>query len=572
METETASNHIGAWLHDHVAADPNAAAIAEHGEADTTGESGDPWRHVRAGDLVDDVERIASGLIELGVEPGEPVIILAPTSADWTRLDLALMSIGAITVPIYPGSDTDQCQIILERTGARRAFVASDEADELRSIDDDLDVRPIDEVRELRSAGRVDGTAHANRSVDPDQVATIVFTSGTTGDPKGVPLTHRQMLWTADAAAQHLHETLGPRHSTLLFLPLAHIFARAVVLAALHARVEIGYARSIDDVPEDLRSYRPTFLLAVPRMLERVIAGGRAKATGWRRPVFDWSLATARQRSRSGQSGPLATARYRIADRLVLRQLRDGLGGRVEVVVSGGARLDPEIAHVLAGLGISVLEGYGLTETTGPITVGRPGDWRIGTVGTAFPGASVRIDDGEVLVRAPSVTAGYLTSSSTSLDDLERPGDTFDGDWFRTGDQGEIDDDGHLVISGRATDMLVTDVGEKVAPVPLEDALTAHSEISQAMVLGDDRPFVAALVVGDESAADDPEALERTVERAIDEINADAPRHEQIREFRILDRPFEESRGELTPTMKLKREVILDHFSDEVDSMYADAD
>lgn len=557
---------IAVWLAERVSSRGATTALVVH--------DGERWSGIAAEDLVDGVRSLAAGLVQSGLRMGDRVAVMASTSAPWTRLDLAVMAAGGVTVPLHETSSDAICRSVLDRVGARLAFAGDDEQiDRLRQIGGDLRVRALDdETLDALAAGA--GAEHHDeierRQIGPDTVATIVFTSGTTGEPKGVPLTHRQLVWTARQTAKQLEGALGPGQSTLLFLPLAHIFARVVVLAALEAGVELAYGRSIEDVPEDLRSYRPTFLLAVPRMLERVIAGARREATGWKLPVFDWAMRSARRWSESDDPGPVLRARHRLADRLVLATLRDGLGGRIRYVVSGGARLDPGLAHTITGAGLTVLEGYGLTETTAPVSLNRPSAPRIGTVGPPIPGVTLRIaGDGEVVAGGPNVTQGYLADDPTGPDDTVRPEDDFDGDWFRTGDQGHITPDGCLVVTGRFKETIVTDGGKNVEPVPLEDALTEHPAVAQAMAVGDDRPFIGALVVLDEDAPDDPEEQQRTVQAAVDAVNAKVSDEMTIGRFHIVDRAFTEEDEELTPTMKLRRERIIEHFADDVEELYA---
>lgn len=551
--------------------------VATRGETDAvTVHDGDGWVGVGAEQLVRDVRSLSAGLIGAGLEVGDRVVVMAPTSAEWTLVDLAVMCAGGIVVPVYDSSSEAQCRAVVTRAGPRFAFGATDEhIERLRLVGGDISTWKLDRVTidEITARGEDHHRAALDeRDIGADSIATIVFTSGTTGDPKGVPLTHHQLVWTARQTAHHLDGALGPDQSTLLFLPLAHIFARVVVFAALEAGVEIGYGRSIDDVPEDLRTYRPTFLLAVPRMLDRVVSGARQRAIGWRRPVFDWAMRTARAWSAAESPGPLLRLRHRLADRLVLSTVRDGLGGRVRFAVSGGARLAPALGHAIAGTGITVLEGYGLTETTAPVSVNRPFDPGIGTAGVPIPGVTVRIsDDGEILVRGPSVTAGYLNDEPTGPDDTVRPDDDFDGDWFRTGDEGLITSDGRLVVAGRVKDVIVTDGGKNVAPAPLEDALTEHPMVAQAIVVGDERPFVAALVVLADDAPDDPDEQRRLAQRAVDTANDAMAEQESIRRFRIVDRPFSEDDDELTPTLKLRRERITEHFADDIEALYAQA-
>lgn len=564
---EVAERSVAEWLAGRAAERPESSAVAVH--------DGDGWTRTTIADLERDVRALAAGLIAAGLELGDRVVVMGPTSVSWTRLDLAVMSAGGITVPLYESSSESHCRAVVDRVSPRLAFAIGDTApDRLRAVVGEVEVHRLDDdtLDEIADrAGEQHRRALDDRELTPETVATIVFTSGTTGDPKGVPLTHHQLVWTARQASGQLEDALGPDETTLLFLPLAHIFARVVVLAALEAGVELGYARSIDDVPDDLRSYRPTFLLAVPRLLDRVIDGARRQATGWKRPVFDWSMRTARARAEADRAGPVLRLRHRIADRLVLSTLREGLGGRVRYIVSGGARLDPSLGHLLMGAGLTVLEGYGLTETTAPVSVNRPSDPRIGTVGPPLPGVTVRIsDDDEILVRGPSVTAGYLGDDPSRPDLTTRPDDDFTDEWFRTGDQGRISADGHLVVTGRAKELIVTDGGEAVAPAPIEDALTSHPAIAQAMVVGDDRPFVGALVVVDDDGPGAADERRRAVESAIESANSELSEG-LVRGFRILDRPFSEEDEELTPTLKLRRETILEHFADDVDALYESA-
>ncbi|TVR22661.1 MAG: long-chain fatty acid--CoA ligase [Ilumatobacter sp.] len=545
---------------------------------------GDQFRALDWDRVVDDVMRLAEGLIGAGVGIGDRVVVIGPTSYEWTRVDLAVMSVGGMTVPVYDSASPDQCRAIVERTEPRLAFAATDDhVGMIHDIDSDLSVHRLDPdaLDDLAAHDESTGAEleHRLEQIDGSSIATIVFTSGTTGEPKGAPLTHHQLLWTARQTTHQLDEALGPDASTLLFLPLAHIFARHVMFAALEAGVELCYGRSIDDVPDDLRITRPTFLLVVPRMLERVIGGARKRSAGWRRPIFDMSIDAARAFSKAQNPGLLLRLRHRIADRLVLRKLREGLGGRVQYVVSGGARLDPELAHTISGAGITVLEGYGLTETTAPVSVDSPKEPSIGTVGFPLPGLRVRITgDHEIQVCGPSVIEGYLgqianddDASSTNPVTTVRPDDDFDGAWFRTGDQGEFTEDGRLVVKGRAKEVIVTDGGEMVAPAPIEDALRGQPGISQAMVVGDDRPHVAALLSLDDEAPTDDERR-AFVEAAVGRVNSSLSRHEAVRQFRIVDRDFTEAEGELTPTMKLKRDAIEEHFADDIAAMYDEAD
>ena len=418
----------------------------------------------------------------------------------------------------------------------------------------------------------------------PQSVATLIYTSGTTGRPKGCMLTHGNFMFELGVATGILDELFElDDASTLLFLPLAHVFARIIQIGSVQSRVRLGHSADIKNLVDDLAVFQPTFILAVPRVFEKVFntASQRAVADG-RGKIFDVAVNTAvaysQAQDRSGP-GPLLRARHRLFDRLVYSKLRAALGGRTQYAVSGGAPLGERLAHFFRGIGLPVLEGYGLTETTAALTVNLPGAQRIGTVGKPIPGTSVRVaDDGELQFRGGQVFVGYLGNDEATAAAVDAEG------WFSTGDVGEIDDDGFVRITGRKKEILVTAGGKNVAPAVLEDRIRAHPLVSQCMVVGDGRPFVAALVTIDPEALPawreshgktgdlatltrDPDLLAE-VQTAIDDANAAVSRAEAIRKFAILPVDWTEETGELTPTLKLRRTVVMRAFHDEVETLY----
>jgi long-chain acyl-CoA synthetase len=565
------ADHLLARLRSRAQDAPDAAALAV-----PAGDEG--WRDITWSELDWQVQRVAAGLIARGVAAGDRVAIMSPTRVEWTVADLAVLSAGAVTVPVYDTNSAEQCRQVLTDSGTELCFAASAElADRLAAagqqnvvVFDDGGLEELAEDGE--NSAQVDERIAALSLDDP---ATIVYTSGTTGDPKGCVLTHRNLAWTTRQIRAHLDDVLGSGGSLLHFLPLAHIFARAIQFVCLDAGLRLGYARSMDNLPTDLKSFRPTFLLGVPRVFEKFLETAKQQATGLRKPVFAFAESAGRAWAEAERPGPWARIRRGVADLLVYRQIRQALGGRVDYCVSGGAPLSREVALFFRAAGVPVLEGYGLTETTAPATVNTPTELRIGTVGRPLPGVEIRIDDGEVLVKGGNVFAGYHG----------RDDDDFDGEWFRTGDLGTLDDDGYLTLTDRKKELIVTATGKNVAPSPLEERVAGHDLVAQAMLVGDQEKFVAALVALDEERlreyADrhgldgDPadlrhdERIRDEVQRAIDEANQAVSRAESIREFVIVDRQFSEDEGELTPTLKLRRRDIAEHFADEIQSIYA---
>jgi long-chain acyl-CoA synthetase len=542
---------------------------------------GDEWGSLTWTDLVDRVRAVAGGLVAHGIEPGDRVAIMSPTRLEWLIADLAVLAAGAVSVPIYDTSSEGQCRIILANARPRLAFVATADLAELLGDAAPSDRRLEDLVvfddaglgRLARDASSADLTEVDRRvaAIRGEDLATIVYTSGTTGDPKGCELTHRNLVWTVRQCLLRLDDVLEDTDSTLLFLPLAHIFTRVVMYVALERGLHVGFARSLDHLPEDLRSFRPTFLLAVPRVFEKVFRTAQHQATGLKAPVFDLAVRTGEAWAQSPQRSPLLRVQHLVSDALVYAKLRAAVGGKVRFCVSGGAALNPRLARFFQTAGITILEGYGLTETSAPATMNTPTELRIGTVGRPIPGVSIRMaEDGELLVSGGNVFVGYHRNT-------EATDDAFVEGWFRTGDIGTIDEDGYVLITDRKKELIVTATGKNVAPVPLEQRIREHPLVANAMVVGDGRPFLGAIVAVDvdelrsSGLSLDDEEVRRQVQQAVDDANTAVSRAEAVRSFRLVGRDFSEHDDELTPTLKLRRRTILEHFADEIESIYVDS-
>jgi long-chain acyl-CoA synthetase len=565
--------------------DPDRPALAYR--------DGDRFRTWTLGGFLAEVDEVARGLVGLGIEPGQRVCVFSATRVEWAILDYAIWAAGAVTVPIYETSSAEQVEWIVSNSGAV-ALVAETEQmrDEYATVADQLPdcqhvvVLERDGLAAIKDAGRdVAGDAVAEReaAIGPDDLATIVYTSGTTGRPKGCRLTHHNLVFNVTAARVALEDVIQEGRSTLLFLPLAHIFSRLIQATCLRSGVVLGFASGIDQVQEELPMFRPTFLLGVPRVFEKVINGARRKAQeerkGW---IFDRAIDVAERSSREAEPDPWTRVQHRLFDRLVYAKLRDGVGGRVEYAVSGGTTLGERTGHRFRGLGIPVLEGYGSTETTAPAAVSRPDAVRIGWVGLPMPEVSIRIaDDGEIQVRGANVFTGYHDDPEATEEALDEEG------WFSTGDLGDLDDDGFLRIVGRKKETVVTAGGINVTPDVLEDRLRSHPLISQVVIVGDDQPFVGALIGldtdelptwaeehgrggADVSELADDDQLRSEIQSAVDDANDAVSRAESIREFRIIPEELSTEDGELTPTQKAKREVVEDRYGDLIEDIYAD--
>jgi len=543
--------------------------------------------------FVDEVESLGRGLIALGIAPGDRVAVHSATRLEFTLIDYAIWAVGAVTVPLYETSSPEQVAWILADSGAR--LIVCEDA-RLEAVYREVAGRApacervltIEEggLATLKGMGEPvapDEVRARAVATSQDAVATIVYTSGTTGNPKGCVLTHRNLLWDAVQvrAAGQTFFVVGSR--TLLFLPLAHIFARVIQVSCIRAGVTIGYSTGIPALSEELALFRPDFLLAVPRVFQKVFDGARLKAAeGGRERIFDLAAETAERYSRERQAGritPRTRAAHAVFDRLVYAKLRGALGGQVRFAISGGAALGERLGHFFNGIGVSVLEGYGLTETSAGATINRPDAQRIGTVGKPVPGASVRIaDDGEVELSGPHVFSGYFGDETATREAM-----TDDG-WFRSGDLGQLDGEGFLSITGRKKEIIVTAAGKNVAPNVLEDAVRAHPLVSQAVVVGDARPFVGALLTlepeafarwaeeqgrAGASVADltsDP-ALIAQLQLAVDAANARVSRAESIRAFRIVATDFTVG-VELSQKLSVKRHVVMERYAALIEDLY----
>ncbi len=559
---------------------------------------GGEWTDVTARQFRDEVVELAKGLVAEGIRPGERVCLMSRTRYEWTLCDYAIWSAGAVTVPIYETSSAEQARWIVTDSGASAVLVETAEHEKTvrAALDRGEAVKHLWQIdggalEDLRSAGEdLDGDLVEQRRREPgaDGLATIVYTSGTTGPPKGCELTHRNLLFDVrSATAGGLDDVFRiDDASTLLFLPLAHVFARVIQIGCLENGTRLGHSPDAKNVVPDLGAFKPRFVLSVPRVFEKIYNSAEQKAAvEGKGGIFARAAATAVSYSEAlDAGGPGAVLRLKHAafDKLVYAKLRQALGGRVVYAVSAGAPLGSWLGHFFRGIGLTVLEGYGLTETAGGITINTPNHMKVGTVGRPFPGTTVRIaDDGEILAKGAQVFRGYRSTSDA--DHLDEDG------WLRTGDIGTLDDEGFLRITGRKKELIVTASGKNVAPAVLEDRVRRHSLVSQCMVVGDERPYVAALVTIDEEAFEawkrqhgkpsggsvaelrqDPD-LEAEIQRAVDEANEAVSRAESIRRFRILPEDFTEESGHLTPTLKVKREAVARDFSGEIETLYTRA-
>jgi len=557
--------------------------------------SGAGWVDVTAVEFLAEVQAVAKGLVAAGIEAGDRVALISKTRYEWTLLDYAIWFAGAVTVPVYETSSSEQIAWILDDSAAK-AVVAegAEHLARIREVRDGLTalnhVWSFDDnaVGVLSSLGEdiTDEVLEKRRTTaTPLDLATLIYTSGTTGRPKGCMLTHGNFMFELGVAVdelERLFDTDGA--STLLFLPLAHVFARIIQVGCVKKRVRMGHSADIKNLVADLGVFQPTFILAVPRVFEKVFntASQNATADG-KGKIFNRAAEIAIAWSRAldtGKPSLKVRAQHAVFDRLVYVKLRDALGGRCEHAVSGGAPLGERLGHFYRGIGLTVLEGYGLTETTAALTANLPDALKIGTVGRPLPGTAVRVaDDGELLFKGGQVFSGYWDNEQATAEALERDG------WFHTGDVGEVDDEGFVKITGRKKEILVTAGGKNVAPALLEDRLRAHHLVSQCMVVGDGQPYIAALVTIDPESfpawaaahgkkggiadlVDDPD-LRAEIEAAVDDANKAVSKAEAIRKFTILRVDWTEDDGLLTPSLKLKRNVVMREFRSDVEALYS---
>ena len=551
------------------------------------------WVPVSAKEFATEVSALAAGLVASGVQAGDRVGLMSKTRYEWTLCDYAIWTAGAVTVPIYETSSAEQVQwnlgdsgavaVILESAGHASTF--EDVRGQLPDVKSawQIDAGGLDE---LVAAGREVAASEleARRAgLGTESLATIIYTSGTTGRPKGCELTHGNLLGTGRSAGMVLPELFNSTGATLLFLPLAHVFARLIQVACVETGARMGHTADIKNLLPDFAAFQPTFILSVPRVFEKVYNTAKQKAhADGKGAIFDRAESTAIAYSEAiakGSPGLLLTLQHRLFDKLVYSKLRAALGGKVAWAVSGGAPLGARLGHFFRGIGVTILEGYGLTETTAAGSVNTPAHIKVGTVGRPSPGVTVRIaDDGEILMSGDHIYRGYWHNEQAT-------GEAKSDGWFHSGDIGEIDEDGFVRITGRKKELIVTAGGKNVAPAVLEDRLRAHRLVSQCLVVGDQKPYIACLVTLDAEAVapwaagkgkptdvaslvDDPDLLAE-IQSGVDEANKAVSKAEAIRKFAVLPVDWTEEGGQLTPSLKLKRSVVMKEFATEVEALYS---
>ena len=556
---------------------------------------GDGWQPVSAREVEEEIRATAKGLIASGVQIGDRVAIMARTRYEWTILDFAIWFAGGVVVPVYDTSSAEQIDWILNDSHSVGIIVETPALADLVKTVQPAHTRNMwtmtdDVLAVLREAGKHIGDDEIDRrrnALVPSTLATLIYTSGTTGKPKGVQLTHGNFLSECGNVVQGASELfLKPGGSTLLFLPIAHVFGRMVEIGAIASGLHMAHCSDpVGRLPMDLASFKPTFVLAVPRIFEKIYNGAEAKAeAAGKGNIFRKAAAVAIAYSEALEKqkvSPMLKLKHGLFDKLVFSKIRAGMGGRVEAAISGGAPLGVRLGHFYRGAGVTVLEGYGLTETTAGATLNLMVAHRVGSVGKPIPGTSIKIaEDGEVLIRGPIVMQGYWQNEEANAE-------VFDADrWFKTGDLGKLDDEGFLYIVGRKKELIVTAGGKNVAPAVLEDRLRAHPLVSQCIVVGDNQPFIAALVTIDQDALkgwvannkkdgasineliNDPDLI-AVVQTAVDEANKAVSKAESIRKFTILPVDFTIAGGHLTAKLSVKRHVVAKEFAQEIDALFA---
>ena len=554
------------------------------------------WQDVSSREFHRQVVALAKGLVASGIEPGDKIGLMAKTRYEWTLIDFATWFAGAVLVPIYETNAPSQ--ILWNLTDSGAVGMITENADHAAKFDEiradvplvrsvwRLDLGALDKLVEAGEGVPDEEIERRRNLATGDDLATLIYTSGSTGKPKGCVITHGNFVSLARNAQAAIPEVVNPESSTLLFITLAHIFARFISVLAITGGVKVGHQPDTTKLLPSMASFHPTFLLAVPRVFEKVYNSSEQKAeAGGKGKIFRKAAHTAVEYSKALDAGhvPLGLRlRFALFDRLVLSKLRAALGGRVKYAVSGSAPLGLHLGHFFRAVGVSILEGYGLTETTAPVSVNVPSNFKIGKVGPPLPGNEVKLDeDGEILVRGICVFQEYWKNP-------EATAEVFDADgWFRTGDIGSIDEEGYLAITGRKKEIIVTAGGKNVAPAMLEDPIRSNTIIGQVIVVGDQRPFISALITLDEemlpawlgnNGLDPKMSLEEArsnrvvldeVQRAIDAANERVSRAESIRKFAILDSELTEASGHLTPKLSIKRHIIVQDFADIIDAMYS---
>lgn len=585
--------HLPGLLHGTAAEFPDRVLISRR--------QGQSWVDLTSQQFLDHVNSVARGLVAAGVEPEDRVVLMAKTRYEWALLDLAILSTGAIVVPVYETSSANQLAWIMENSRVTWALTESDAlAATARAAADQagaqlkgvwaMDAKTTEGIDQLIAGGAEVDQAEIDRRCEGlgrETLATLIYTSGTTGRPKACMMPHRAFIDEVTAAYQGLPELFEDDSSTLLFLPLAHVFGRMVHFAVIGAGARTGHT-DIARVAKDLPVFKPTFVLAVPRVFEKIYESAHLKATkGGKEKIFAAATQTAIDYSKALDAGrvPLVLrAKHKLFTKLVYGKVQAAFGGELTWAISGGAALGERLGHYFRGMGVNIMEGWGLTETSAAATVNRPSMQKIGTVGVPLPGFEARLsDEGEIQVRGGHVFAGYENNPEETAKVLAEDG------WFSTGDLGEIDDDGFLRIIGRAKDILVTAAGKNVAPGPLEDILRSHRLVSEAMVVGDGRPTVMALITLDEeqlpewlkqhhrevvpaSELTEDEQVRAAIQEVVDKANASVSKAEAIKKFTILSRDFTLEDEEITNSLKVRRHIVTEHFKDEIDAMYGTRD
>jgi long-chain acyl-CoA synthetase len=553
------------------------------------------WTDVSAKDFHEQVKELAKGFIASGIRPGDAVGIMSRTRYEWALVDFALWFAGAVSVPIYETSAPAQIEWVLSDSDAVALIIESSEhqkrfesikamvpsVKKVWKLEDDSLVKLVSEGKNVTD----DQLEKARASLTLDSLATIIYTSGTTGKPKGCELLHRGFVDLSKNAMLELPEVVKEGTATVLFLPLAHVYARFISILCVHAGIKVGHQPDTTNVAAAMQSFHPDFLLAVPRVFEKVYNSAEQKAeAGGKGKIFRKAVQVAIDYSRGldKKGGPslLLKVEHKLFDILVYKKLRAAMGGKVKYAVSGGAPLGERLGHFFRSIGLTVLEGYGLTETSAPAMIGRATDAKIGKVGRVLPGCAVKIaDDGEILLKGSNVLRGYWKNPEATKSTME-------GEWFKTGDIGELDDEGFITITGRKKELIVTAGGKNVAPTALEDPLRASPIIGQAVVIGDQRPFVAALLSLDpemmpvwlanngqpsdltlSQAAKNPRVLQE-LQKAVDEVNATVSNAEAIKKFEVIDSELSEKSGHLTPSLKIKREAVTRDFAPIIEQIY----
>lgn len=553
------------------------------------------WVDMTAKEFELRVIEVAKGLVAAGVQPGQAVGIMSRTRFEWALIDFAIWFAGAVSVPIYESSAPSQIEWILSDADCVALFVENDEHNS--RFEEIKQGAPLCRQVWKIEGGAIETLTKLGKDIDDATIetrrktsglydlATIIYTSGTTGKPKGCELLHRGFVELSKNATLEISEVVNPKHSTLLFLPLAHVFARFISVLCVHGGVKVGHQPDSKNVAPAMQSFKPNFLLAVPRVFEKVYNSAEQKAeAGGKGKIFRKAAYTAIAYSKAldTKKGPSLGLKIQhgLFDKLVYKKLRAAMGGRVGYAISGGGPLGARLGHFYRAIGLTVLEGYGLTETTAPVSIGRPDRLKIGKVGLMLPGTGIKIaDDGEILLRGNNILRGYWRNPEATKA-------TMDGEWFKSGDIGEIDDEGFISITGRKKELIVTAGGKNVAPAALEDPLRANPLVGQAIVVGDQRPFVSAIISLDPEmvpiwlanngldknltlaqAAKEPKVLAE-IQVAVDRVNKNFSKAESIRKFTVIGQELSEESGHLTPSLKIKREVVMRDFAPAIDEIY----